>query len=121
MKKALIFAALALVTAFSSANAFQNITPTDAYSMLASGQATLLDVRTPEEWAWVGHPGANKLGEGSAIADHVFNIAFEIEKLTIGFKSITQGVKNENRYCLNSGIGSHCAARAIAGGDGNPL
>ena len=34
MKKTIIFAVLALVTAFSSANAYQNITPADAYSML---------------------------------------------------------------------------------------
>lgn len=88
MKKAIIFTVLALVSAFSSANAFQNITPADAYSMLASGQAVMLDVRTPEEWAWVGHPGANKLGEGSQIAPYVFNIAYEIEKPGRGYELI---------------------------------
>ena len=88
MKKTLIFAVLALLTAFSSANAFQNITPADAYSMLASGQAVMLDVRTPEEWAWVGHPGANKLGEGSQINALVFNIAYEIEKPGRGYELI---------------------------------
>ncbi|NVN97809.1 MAG: rhodanese-like domain-containing protein [Geobacteraceae bacterium] len=88
MKKAIIFTVLALVSAFSSANAFQNITPSVAYSMMASGQAIMLDVRTPEEWAWVGHPGANKLGAGSEIAAKVFNIAFEIEKPGKGYELI---------------------------------
>ena len=86
MKKTIVLAVLALVTAVSSASAFQNITPAQAYGMLTSGQAVMLDVRTTEEWAWVGHPGANKLGEGAEIAANVFNIAYEIEKPGRGFE-----------------------------------
>jgi rhodanese-related sulfurtransferase len=86
MKKTIVLAVLALVTAVSSASAYENITPGQAYDMLKTGQAVMLDVRTPEEWAWVGHPGANKLGEGKEIAPFVFNIAYEIEKPGRGYE-----------------------------------
>jgi len=88
MKKTIILAALALITAVSSASAFTDITPQQAYDMLRTGEAVMLDVRTPEEWAWVGHPGPNKLGEGAVIAPYVFNIAYEIEKPGRGYELI---------------------------------
>jgi len=52
----------------------------------------LLDVRTPEEYAWVGHPGANKLGGGSEIANSVINVAWEIEKPGKGYELTTNNL-----------------------------
>ena len=49
-----------------------------ASEMLENPDVYLLDVRTPEEWCWVGHPGKNKLGEGEYLEDKVINVAYKI-------------------------------------------
>ena len=85
MKK-LFSASITMALIASSAQAYDNITAQEAYDMLASGEAIMLDVRTPEEWAWVGHPGKNKLGYGSEIEKYVINIAWEIEKPGHGYE-----------------------------------
>ena len=41
--------------------------------------ALFVDVRTPAEWLWVGHPGANKLGEGADLAGKVINVSYKID------------------------------------------
>lgn len=93
MKKVL-FATITMVLIASSAQAYQNIYVDDvngvdgAYRRLASGNAIMIDVRTAEEWAWVGHPGANKSGDGAEIAQYVVNIAWEIEKPGHGYELI---------------------------------
>jgi len=38
----------------------------------------ILDVRTAEEWIWVGHPGKNKLEEGAGLDGKVVNIPWYI-------------------------------------------
>ncbi|MCD4728639.1 MAG: hypothetical protein K8R46_13315 [Pirellulales bacterium] len=45
-----------LVIGVGSATAFENVTAQEAYDMVNSGQATLIDVRTLEEVVWVGSP-----------------------------------------------------------------
>lgn len=60
MKKKL-FAVLVVFTAVlaigvGSAAAFENVTAQEAYDMINSSQATLIDVRTLEEVVWVGSP-----------------------------------------------------------------
>lgn len=75
---------LALLTVFilasiGTVSAFENISPGDAYDMLDPESTTyepdayILDVRTPAEWYWVGHPGvekcyAEKCGEGDPVS-----------------------------------------------------
>lgn len=125
MKKTLAFAVLALVAATSQAEAFTNVTPQEAYNMLASGQAIMIDVRTPEEYAWVGHPGKNKLGEGIEIASAVINIAWEIEKPGKGYELIVNNLFTVDVAALNlasnqpiiticrSGVRSVAAAQAL--------
>ena len=66
----------ALVLAFmfsgiATVFAYEEISPEEAYAMLADDNpnAYILDVRTPAEWYWVGHPGvekcySSKCGEG---------------------------------------------------------
>jgi len=61
--------------------AYQDVTPAEAYAMAATDANTyILDVRTEAEWRWVGHPGANKLGEGAALDGKVVNISYKIFK-----------------------------------------
>ncbi len=57
----------ALVLAFmfsgiATVFAYEEISPEEAYAMLAddNSNAYILDVRTPAEWYWVGHPGVEK-------------------------------------------------------------
>ena len=45
-----------LVIGVGSTTAFENVTAQEAYDMVNSGQATLIDVRTLEEVVWVGSP-----------------------------------------------------------------
>lgn len=87
MKKLLI-AAAAICMSVSSAQAYQDLSVEEANEMLAKGMAIMIDVRTPEEWAWVGHPGENKNGDGEDIDQYVVNIAWEIEKPGHGYKLI---------------------------------
>ncbi len=73
-----MFFLLTLVAvAVTPAVAFDNVTPQEAYELVASRpNVYILDVRTPEEWSWVGHPGENKLGEGAPLQGKVFNISY---------------------------------------------
>lgn len=90
MKKifAPVIGAVMLLAGGSTAQAFDNISAQTAYEMLAAGTAVMIDVRTVDEWAWVGHPGKNKSGAGAEIADAVVNIAYEIEKPGKGYELI---------------------------------
>jgi rhodanese-related sulfurtransferase len=64
----------------TSAIAFEDVTPQDAYTMATTdANVFILDVRTPAEWLWVGHPGANKLDEGAALAGKVINVSYKID------------------------------------------
>ncbi len=80
MKKVagILFVLLILLGLQSAALAYDNIMPLDAYNMAVSDpNVYILDVRTAEEWIWVGHPGMNKLGEGIGLQGKVFNVAYD--------------------------------------------
>ncbi|MCK4485885.1 MAG: hypothetical protein KAU38_03880 [Desulfobacterales bacterium] len=73
---------LALLTVFilasiGTVSAFENIFPGDAYDMLDpentayKPDAYILDVRTPAEWYWVGHPGKDKCDNGAFLEEPV--------------------------------------------------
>ena len=65
----------------TSALSFDTINPDVAYEIVTTDpNAFILDVRTKDEWKWVGHPGANKLNEGVALNGKVINIPYFIEK-----------------------------------------
>jgi len=65
----------------TSALSFDTIDPDEAYEIVTTdANAFILDVRTKDEWRWVGHPGANKLGEGVALNGKVINISYFIER-----------------------------------------
>ena len=64
----------------ANAFAYENVTPSEAYDMVVGDGAYILDVRTQEEWMWVGHPGINKQGDGANLEDHVLNISIAIYK-----------------------------------------
>lgn len=80
MKKvALLALASVLVTGFAvSSFAYEDVTPEEAYAAATADPNTfILDVRTAEEWTWVGHPGKNKLGEGAALEGKVVNVPYQ--------------------------------------------
>lgn len=61
-------------------SAFEHIIPVQAYELAtAYPDVYILDVRTPEEWKWVGHPGENRLGEGSGLDGKVVNIPYLVQ------------------------------------------
>ncbi|MBE9593228.1 MAG: hypothetical protein IMF19_07080, partial [Proteobacteria bacterium] len=74
----------ALVLAFmlsgiATVFAYEEIGPEEAYNMVeAIENAYILDVRTPSEWHWVGHPGQDKCGNGDFLDGKVINIPFEL-------------------------------------------
>ena len=55
-----------------------DVTPTQAYYMVLDQGAFILDVRTPQEWNWVGHPGADAIGNGEYLKGHVLNVSYEV-------------------------------------------
>ncbi len=78
MKRLFGFAMLLLMMFMSSATialAFTDIYPEDAYDMVSNySNVYILDVRTPAEWNWVGHPGKDKCGNGDFLEERVVNI-----------------------------------------------
>lgn len=71
------------VSAYDAASPEDNVYPSDAYNLLVNGDGTdtvyyLVDVRTPEEWKWVGHPGKNKAGYGAELEGKVVNVSYKI-------------------------------------------
>lgn len=71
----------ALVT--TSVFAFEESTSAWAFDCATvDSNCYILDVRTPEEWRWVGHPGENKDGEGTVLeapSEKVVNIAWKVQ------------------------------------------
>lgn len=80
------FVMAAFSTALASNNCVEGedfcISTVDAHKMLLADQDNaeptvfILDVRTPEEWKWVGYPGINKKGEGEELAGRVIKIDY---------------------------------------------
>jgi rhodanese-related sulfurtransferase len=57
------------------------VTVDEAFLMaISEPNAFILDVRTNDEWKWVGRPGPNKLGEGDGLDGKVVNVAYLINK-----------------------------------------
>ena len=127
MKRQIIAIVMLALMAFAgNAFAYVDVTPSDAADMVANGGAFILDVRTPQEWNWVGHPGQNKLGEGAYLDGHILNVAYEVyhEGYSKGDVLIvnTQFVKDVERLLnkdaaiitmCRSGVRSVRAARAL--------
>lgn len=77
MKKLMMILSIAIFCGIfaSSAFAYEDITPADAYDLATSNpDVFIVDVRTDEEWTWVGHPGANALGEGAELDGKVVSV-----------------------------------------------
>lgn len=82
MKKLISILSIAIFCAVfaTSAFAFENVTPTEAYDLATSdANVYIVDVRTIAEWQWLGHPGANKADEGAKLDGKVVNISYKIE------------------------------------------
>lgn len=60
--------ALTFITA-TTASAYENLMPVEAYNAVVSDGAYILDVRTDAEYIWVGHPNV----------ENVVNISYKIE------------------------------------------
>ncbi len=76
-----LLSSLALSVVFAaSALAYEQVTPSQAYSLIAANpNAYIIDVRTAAEWLYVGHPGKNKIGQGAEIEGKIVNIPWLIE------------------------------------------
>ena len=61
--------ALAIITV-TTASAYDNLTPIEAYDAVVSNGAYILDVRTDAEYIWVSHPNV----------ENVVNISYKIVK-----------------------------------------
>jgi rhodanese-related sulfurtransferase len=61
---------------------YPNVYPKEAYDMVVDANTYILDVRTPAEWNWVGHPGKEICKDGSVKGDFlegkVINIPFKL-------------------------------------------
>ena len=62
----------------STASAWENINSYDAFEcVISNSNCYILDVRTPEEYRWVGHPGTDKTGYGTELEGKVVNLPWE--------------------------------------------
>lgn len=79
MKRLIITAVMLVFMAYTgTVFAYDDVTPSGAADMVENDGAFILDVRTPQEWNWVGHPGINKIGEGPYLDGRVLNVAYEV-------------------------------------------
>lgn len=76
-----------------------DLTPEEAYYMVRDyANVYIVDVRTPAEWQWVGHPGPNLKGEGAFLAGKVVNISWWIEKHGIWHVNNDSFIKDVNEF-----------------------
>lgn len=68
--KAMILGTMFTLIAATTASAFDNLMPVDAYDAVVYDGAYILDVRTDAEFIWVGHPNV----------ENVLNVSYKIEK-----------------------------------------
>ena len=92
MKKSITAILLLLLTGCSENPPYKDITPMEAGAMMQNGAAVMLDVRTPQEWKQIGHPGPNKSGRGRYLDGRVVNVPYEI---------FYQGVSGKNVLTVN--------------------
>lgn len=79
MKKQIVLIVMLALMAFAgNAFAYSDVTPSETDGMVENEGAFILDVRTPQEWNWVGHPGKNKLGDGNYLDGYVLNVAYKV-------------------------------------------
>lgn len=79
MKKQIITIVILALMAFAgNVFAYDNVTPSEAADMVADDGAFIIDVRTPQEWNWVGHPGENKAEEGADLDGYVLNVSYMV-------------------------------------------
>lgn len=78
IKQVISIAALAVIAFAGNSFAYDDVDPFGAATMVQEDHAYILDVRTPQEWNWVGHPGVNKSGEGTYLEGYVLNVAYEV-------------------------------------------
>ena len=99
----LVVALVFILCGMATASAYTDITPEEAYDMLdpASGtydpDAYILDVRTPAEWYWVGHPGKDKCGNGAFLEEpirKVINIPWYLWKYVPQDKEYDRKIPN---------------------------
>ncbi|MEN8132927.1 MAG: hypothetical protein ABFS45_22670 [Pseudomonadota bacterium] len=100
LKKSILYVGLFAVLGSSAAIAdFEgDISPREAFER-ASTEANvyILDVRSGQEWKWVGHPGPNGLADskgkglsfnsGAKLEGKVVNIAYKVDNGTGGLKA----------------------------------
>ncbi|MDJ0807392.1 MAG: rhodanese-like domain-containing protein [Gammaproteobacteria bacterium] len=68
------------ILATTSVYAWTNVTSEEAFQCATEqDDCYILDVRTPDEWRWVGHPGTNKAGVGEELEDKVANISWLVQ------------------------------------------
>lgn len=83
MKRQIITIVMLALMAFAgNAFAYDDVTPFEAAYMVENDAAFILDVRTPQEWNWVGHPGENKFDDetinGAYLEGYVLNVAYKV-------------------------------------------
>lgn len=70
--------ASSLMLVASAATAWENMSSYEAFECAVYDPGCyILDVRTAEEYRWVGHPGADKAGYGSELEGKVVNLPWE--------------------------------------------
>lgn len=122
--KALGLSIVLSVFTSSALYAFENITPYEAYTMASNDAETyIIDVRTDAEWRWVGHPGADKLGNGAELDGKVINVSYKIfhgdnfvinPRFLNDIKFIFKKNKNIKLITMcRSGVRSVAAAKAL--------
>jgi len=77
--KAAHFIGVCSLFATSTLYAWDDVSSDYAYSCATQDpNCYILDVRTDDEWRWVGHPGLDKAGNGADLEGKVVNISWRV-------------------------------------------
>jgi rhodanese-related sulfurtransferase len=80
----LVVALVLVLGGIGTVSAYDEISPQDACNMVKNYPDTyILDVRTPWEWYWIGHPGEDKCGRGDFLEGRVKHIPFWLWKFSL--------------------------------------
>jgi rhodanese-related sulfurtransferase len=98
LKRSVIYLSVSavLVSSVAMAEYVGDISPQEAFERASTeGNVYILDVRTGQEWKWVGHPGPNGLADsngkglsfnsGAGLEGKVVNIAYWLDDAQGGF------------------------------------
>jgi rhodanese-related sulfurtransferase len=102
------------------------VTPAEAHRLHAAGAARIVDVRTPQEWQFVGHVDGAPLiewprgADNSALSDFAQRLQETLDPAVPVLFLCRSGVRSHYAAQVAAGLGFRQAYNILEGFEGNP-